>query len=126
MEKCKCWVVISNSDKAICYGVSEPQECDCCGDVNRCNFYPEKSKEKKMNTLEMLIQANKDGKTYKYSDMRYNKCFGFHDRKGEKWEGYAFKYINDIFEINDWQLKPDNEMTKSEAEAKFNIKIIGE
>lgn len=78
-----------------------------------------------MNTAEMWVQANKEGKTYKAFDMRYNKQLGFHDVEGKSWDADAFKYVNDIFNL-EWVLKPDNEMTKSEAEAKFNIKIVGE
>lgn len=101
--------------------------CDCNGDVTKCNFYPEKRKEgKMMNTAEMFIQANKDGKTYVSEDMRYSKGSGFYGSiSGTPWIAGAFRYVNDIFEL-ERKLKPDNEMTKSEAEAKFNIKIVGD
>ena len=137
MIKCKCWdelVTIKGWDgnnnlynyKQICNGTKEQEECNCGGDVSKCNFYPEKRKEKKsMNTAEMVIKANKDGKTYKAYDMLYNNQLGFHDIKGKKWDADAFKYVNDIFNL-EWKLKPDNEMTKSEAEKRFNIKIVGE
>ena len=101
--------------------------CSCYGDSDKCNFYPEKRKKNKdMNTVEMIIQATKNGKTYKTDDMKYNSTLGFHDIKGRKWNEDVFKYVNDIFAVNSWQLKPDNEMTKSEAEARFNIKIVGD
>lgn len=79
-----------------------------------------------MNTTEMFIQANKDGKTYVSEDMRYSKGSGFYNpTSGTPWIAGAFRYVNDIFELK-WKLKPDNEMTKAEAEAKFNIKIVGD
>lgn len=78
-----------------------------------------------MNTAEMWVKAQEDGKTYKSKDMRYNKKDGFHGIEGRLWIAGAFDYVNDIFKL-EWELKPDNEMTKAEAEAKFNIKIIGE
>lgn len=120
MEKCECWHC------GTCLGTKECEECSCYGDPAKCDFYPEKRKEKKMTTLEMMNQAAQDGKTYKAEDMRYNVSLGFHDNENKKWNANAFDYINDIFAINYWQVKPDNEMTKSEAEAKFNIKIIGD
>lgn len=137
MERCNCWeekeVIMGyyhgypmKKVKQICNGTKEREGCSCDGDESKCNFYPEKRKEKKMTTIDMVIQATKDGKTYKADDMRYNSKLGFHDIKGRKWNGDAFTYVNEIFSIDKWQLKPDNEMTKSEAEAKFNIKIVGD
>lgn len=136
MEKCDCWEMASKREWGdgfnytvpiqICNGTREREECFCNGDESRCNFYPEKRKENKsINTAEMVIKANKDGKTYKAYDMLYNNQLGFHDIKGKKWDADAFKYVNDIFNL-EWKLKPDNEMTKSEAEKRFNIKIVGE
>lgn len=78
-----------------------------------------------MNTAEMFVQANKDGKTYVSEDMRYNKNNGFHGIEGRPWIARTFDHVDDIFELK-WEVKPDNEMTKSEAEAKFNIKIVGD
>lgn len=137
MERCNCWeekeVIMGyyhdypmKKVKQICNGTREREECSCDGDESKCNFYPEKRKEKKMTTIDMVIQATKDGKTYKADDMRYNSKLGFHDIKGRKWNRDAFTYVNEIFSIDKWQLKPDNEMTKSEAEARFNIKIVGD
>lgn len=120
MERCKYW------HHGTCWGTRECEECTCDDDTTKCNFYPEKRKEKKtMNTAEMVIQANKDGKTYKSYNMLYNTQLGFHDVKGKKWNADAFEYVNDIFNL-EWRLKPDNEITKSEAEVKFNIKIVGD
>ena len=78
-----------------------------------------------MNTAEMWIKAQENGKTYKCEDMRYNKKNGFYDEKSGSWTARAFDYVDDIFKL-EWQLNQENEMTKSEAEAKFNIKIVGD
>lgn len=136
MKKYNCWEEVTKyvtgtncsycQQVQICNGTKEREECSCNGDKSKCNFYPENRKEKKMTTLEMMKQATLDGKTYKANDMRYNTFLGFHDSEGKQWSGCAFKYVNNIFSIDTWQLKPDNEMTKSEAEAKFNIKIVGD
>ena len=140
MEKCNCWEekyqivgwydaqtpMLSKKPIQCCNGTKEREKCTCDGDKSKCDFYSEKRKENKMTTLEMMNEAIKDGKTYKTYDLRYNATIGFHDKKGHKWEANSFKYINDIFAIDTWQLKPENEMTKSEAEAKFNIKIVGD
>ena len=138
MKKCKCWgetkrIVRWHRNEPIyktiqiCNGTKECEECSCNGDESKCNFYPEKRKENKMlNTAEMWIKAQEDGKTYKAQDIRYNKTLGFHDNKGKKWNADAFEHVDDILNITDWKPKPDNEMTKSEAEARFNIKIVGD
>lgn len=140
MEKCSCWEekyqiigwydaqtpMLSKKLIQRCNGTKEHEECSCNGNVNKCNFYTEKRNgNQTMNTAEMVIKANKDGKTYKAYDMLYNNQLGFHDIKGKKWDADAFKYVNDIFNL-EWKLKPDNEMTKSEAEKRFNIKIVGD
>lgn len=139
MENCKCWELQPKAtyvgeyhgckiyrNKQICNGTKEREECSCDGDESKCNFYPEKRKENKnMNTAEMWIKAQEDGKTYKCNGMQYNRKKGFHGPTIGLWPAKAFDYVDDIFNL-DWQLKPDNEMTKSEAEAKFNIKIVGD
>lgn len=137
MEICSCWEerklataqsegpIIYNKTIQICNGTKEREECSCNGDESKCNFYPEKRKEKQvMNIAEMWLKAQKDGKTYKSYDMFYNKKLGFHDKNRNRWPGHAFERIDDIFEANTWELRPDNEMTKAEAEEKFSIKII--
>ena len=76
-----------------------------------------------MNTLEMYLQSKKDGKTYRHEDMRYNARQGFHDEDGYPWDGCAFEYVNEIFDLNEWELD-ETTMTRKEAEKKFKIKII--
>ena len=115
-----------------CLGTKECELCQCNGDKSKCDFYDYIRKEaSKMNTLEMMNEAEKTGRTYTSgeigsSDMMYNAEQGFHDIYGKPWDGYAFKYLNDLFASDiEWQVIPENTMTKSEAEAKFNIKIVG-
>lgn len=125
MGICNCWEWLGSGKEGECLGTKEIEYCTCGGDTSKCDFYAEKRKEDRyMNTVEMYLQAQRDGKTYRSKDMRYNVREGFCDEDGTPWEGYAFKFVNDIFNLNEWELVPDNEMTREEAEKKFNIKII--
>lgn len=84
----------------ICNGTKEREECSCGGDVTKCNFYLEKRKDKKiMNTAEMYFDDYFDN----YGDL-------------STWD------FDDFMELN-WEVW-ENIMTKSEAEAKFHIKIV--
>ena len=88
MERCDCYETRTytagpwknNYLYGVCLGTREVEMCNCGGDESKCTFYPEKRKkaEKKMNTAEMYIKANENGKTY-YSesvDAFYSKEFG--------------------------------------------------
>lgn len=124
MGKCVSYVESRWSDEfGCCMGTKEMETCSCQGDETRCNFYPEK-RIKKMTTLEMMIEAKDSGKTYRANDMLYNNCFGFCDKSGKKWYGYAFEYLNDLFKVDIWQEDNTVYITKSEAEKKYGIKII--
>lgn len=79
-----------------------------------------------MNTFDMMTEAKKTDKTYRADDMLYNSHLGFHDKLGKKWYGDAFDYLNDLFAIDKWQEDNNIYMTKSEAEKKYNIKIVGD
>ena len=124
MEKCECWHC------GTCWGTRECEECTCDGDTTKCNFYPEKRKEKKiMNTAEMWLKAQEDDCCYEAimsqstnEELFYQKNKGFFDG-----DGYGFILddsgsLEDIMNIK-WKLRI---MTKSEAEKRFNIKIIGD
>lgn len=80
-----------------------------------------------MTTLEMLNEAEKTNKTYicgnAMTSMRYSTSMGFHDEGGEKWNGSAFYYINDIFDINTWRLLEPKKMTLEEIENKLGYEI---
>lgn len=137
MEKCKCWELQPKAtyvgeyhgckiyrNKQICNGTREREECSCDGDESKCNFYPEKRKESKsMNTAEMWIKAQEDGKTYYCCDVKYQKDIGLIEIATEEpWPLDAWTNLNDLMNEK-WEVYQT--MTKSEAEAKFNIKIVG-
>lgn len=83
-----------------------------------------------MTTLEMMNEAQKTNKTYisgnSLTSMRYSVSKGFHDEGGKEWEGDAFKYINNIFDINTWQLLKHKKMTleQIENELGYSIELI--
>lgn len=138
MEKCKCWeetkrIVGWYRDEPmhktvqICNGTKEREECSCNGDKSKCNFYPENRKESKtMNTAEMWIKAQEDGKTYLLMNEKikifYKKDKGFFDQDGWSISLDRFNDINSLMNRKWQETMPA--LTKSEAEAKFNIKII--
>lgn len=141
MEKCSCWeeskrIVGWYKDqpiektKQVCNGTKEREECSCDGNESKCNFYPEKRKENKsMNTAEMWIKAQEDGCCYEainYNDRQeavlYQKDKGFFDEDGFGIDIQTWAYLDDLMS-EQWRLRT---MTKSEAETKFNIKIVGD
>ena len=87
-----------------------------------------------MYTFEMMKKAEVTGKTYVVNDLRYSKDKGFHNKNDDKWNGGAFRYLNDLFDIKDWkELEPKKitlpkKMTLKEVEAKLGylIEIISE
>lgn len=141
MEKCKCWeekeIIMGyyhdypiKKAKQICSGTKEREECSCVGDESKCNFYPEKRKESKtMKTAEMWIKAQEDGMCYEAinkdgyeGSIIYQKDKGFFDEEDYQVAIETWNYPED-FMNEQWQLRT---MTKSEAESKFNIKIVGD
>lgn len=139
MNKCKCWEekitimgyyhdYLIKRTKQICNGTKERDECSCNGDKSKCNFYPGKRKENKaMNTAEMYLQAKKDGKFYKTcsvldSQVFYQKDIGIFDEDNDTVSIHLWNYFDDLMEET-WE-PCDNMMTRTEAEKKFDIKII--
>lgn len=138
MNVCSCWkeytkyVIKENESYStsvqICNCTKEREECSCNGDVTKCNFYPEKRKEKKvLNTAEMWLQAQKDGLCYKMiisenngEELFYQKNVGLFDGDGYVVELNNFGEFDD-FMLNRWEVRI---MTRAQAEAKFNIKIV--
>ena len=113
-----------------CTGTKEYDSCSCGGDPNKCDFYKDKRREKKMNTAEMWLKAQKDGEWYICDDVIYNKNYGFVGKKNLKqWfskEDEFGLYDVDKFLSYQWSEYTNcNIMTKEEAEEKFNIKIVG-
>lgn len=83
-----------------------------------------------MNTAEMYLQAQKDGKYYHCVDgeVAYQKDIGFvYDMDfSDKWELANWDHEDKPFDSlmsEEWE-EFGNAMTKKEAELKFNIKII--
>lgn len=140
MELCNCWeqhtkyITGDNycytQTVGICNGTKEREECTCNGDVTKCNFYPEKRKKNKiMNTAEMWIKAQEDGHCYEMIMPQSNSDEIFYQKDEGLFDGDNCPITLDNFENFDdfmneqWRLRT---MTKSEAEARFNIKIVGD
>ena len=125
MERCECYY--SRNVYSVCLGAKELERCYCGGDKSKCDFYPEKRKaaEKKMNTAEMYIKANENGKTY-YSgsvDAFYSKEFGLVEaedttQKVQIGDFPTFEYLMQ----REWE--EVKAMTKAEAEKKYKIRIV--
>ena len=126
MERCECYY--SRNVYSVCLGAKELERCYCGGDKSKCDFYLEKRKaaEKKMNTAEMYIKANENGKTY-YSesvDAFYSKEFGLVEaedttQKVQIGDFPTFEYLMQ----REWE--EVKAMTKAEAEKKYKIRIVG-
>lgn len=114
------------SGYGVCYGTKECNQCYCGGDTDKCDFYPEKRKAatKPMNTAEMWLKAQEDGKTYQCNDLFYNKKHGFIDSNFQPWPINCVDFIDDVFSWVDWHECKTPLMTKTEAEEKFGIKIV--
>ena len=115
------------SGESRCLGTKEIDRCGCGGDESKCDFYPEKRKmaEKKMNTAEMWLKAQEDGKTYQCNDVFYNKKHGFVDSDFQPWPINCVDFIDNIFGWDNWYEYEIPLMTKAEAEAEFKIRIVG-
>ena len=107
-----------------CMGTKEMECCYCNGDTDNCSFYPEKRKPKKLNTAEMWIEAQKNGRQYQSHDLFYDKMHGFIDIDNNPWSMSAFDYYDEFMGIDDWTLVPVPTMTRAEAEAKLGVKIV--
>lgn len=139
IKKCECWEEeyqiigwynpyvpeLSEEPIQICNGTKEREICSCNGDVTKCEFYPEKRKENNiMNTAEMWLNAQEDGKIYYCNSVKYQKDIGLINVATEKpWPLGAWTSLDKLMK-EEWERYQT--MTKSEAEAKFNIKIVGE
>lgn len=137
MEKCNCWEEVSAMRRypnletiQICNGTKEREECTCDGDESECNFYPQKRKESKsMNTAEMWIKAQEDSMCYETVEqgpdgtiLYYQKDKGLFDENNMHCTPYIWNYFNDLMN-EQWRIRT---ITKSEAEKRLNIKIIGD
>ena len=119
-----------------CLGTKEVETCSWEGDESKCDFYPEKRKvaEKKMNTAEMWLKAQEDGKIYECinGDIAYSKAMGLVDKDdfNEVWELSNWDYdgakaLDSLLGDCEWREMPIKIMTKHEAAVEFGIRIVG-
>ena len=115
----------------VCLGTKECDRCNCYGDESKCDFYPEKRKavEKKMNTAEMWLKAQEDGKTYivKQQTLCYSKQRGlFYSTDLTSYNSLSNfnNFTVDRFLSLEWQEMQEEIMTKAEAEKKYGIRIV--
>lgn len=131
MERCESYheyeVFYPQHEKfSECWGTKERERCSCEGDPSKCDFYKRKVNNK-MNTAEMWLKAQEDGKIYRVvgGDMVYDRCRGFFNEEVQKpWRVTAFDDIDQIFGL-EWEESKEPRMTIEEAEKKFGIKIVG-
>ena len=133
MERCDCYNTRVKEYGSfidicgVCLSTKENKRCNCFGIKSNCDFYPEKRKAaiKPMNTAEMYIKANENGKTY-YSesvDAFYSKEFGLVEaedttQKVQIGDFPTFEYLMQ----REWE--EVKAMTKAEAEKKYKIRIV--
>ena len=140
MGQCKCYETrlepietnsIFRHTYGVCLGTKEVDRCNCGGDESKCDFYPEKRKaaKKMLNTAEMWLKAQEDGKTYisEPQTLCYSKHRGlFHVTDLTSYNNLCiFNNITiDEFLGMRWQEMQQEIMTKLEAETKFGIRIV--
>ena len=132
MGQCNCYNVridriYGNEMKyGVCLGTKEIDRCNCGGDESKCDFYLEKRKaaQKTLNTAEMWLKAQEDGKTYivKQQTLCYSKQRGlFH---ATNCHSNFNNFTLDKFLSLEWTEMSETIMTKAEAEKKFGIRIV--
>lgn len=124
------------SGESRCLGTKEVDRCNCGGDKSKCDFYPEKRKEgqKTLNTAEMWLKAQEDGKIYECinGDIAYSKAMGLVDKDNfnvvwqlSNWDCDRAKALDNLLGGCEWREMPITIMTKHEAEVEFGIRIVG-
>ena len=116
----------------VCLGTKECDRCNCYGDESKCDFYPEKRKaaENMLNTAEMWLKAQEDGKTYivKQKTLAYSKERGLFYVTDLTSYNYLKDFKNWKFDqllSLEWTEMSETIMTKAEAGKKFGIRIVG-
>lgn len=134
MDKCEYYKV-KEFKKLICMNHKYYLECNCDGDRKKCDYFlaiREEAREQDreniyMNTVEMWAQAQENGKAYQLMNEKvkiyYRKDRGIFDSEGYHVSISRLGEI-DTFMNRHWQ-EATPVLTKSEAEAKFGIKIVG-
>ncbi len=124
------------SGESRCLGTKEVETCSCGGDESKCDFYPEKRKaaQKTLNTAEMWLKAQEDGKIYECinGDIAYSKAMGLVDKDDfnkvwelSNWDYDRAKALDSLLGDCKWREMSETIMTKAEAEEKFGIRIVG-
>ena len=119
------------SGESRCLGTKEIDRCNCGGDESKCDFYPEKRKaaQKTLNTAEMWLKAQEDGKTYisEPQTLCYSKYRGlFHVTDLTSYNNLCIfnnTTVDEFLSLR-WQEMQQEIMTKLEAETKFGIRIV--
>ena len=141
MGKCNCYEIRqdlngTNSsywhEYGVCLGTKEQDRCSCGGDESKCNFYPEKRKaaEKMLNTAQMWLKAQEDGKTYivEQKTLCYSKERGLFCSTDLTPCNYLSNFRDWVFDkllSLEWTEMQEEIMTKAEAEEKFGVRIVG-
>lgn len=140
MPKCDAYFTCSQRDfegetyeQGHCSASKWSVECRCNGDTDNCTFYPEKRKQT-MNTAEMWLKAQEDGKTYVCNDIAYSKEIGLVDKRtmSRPWSigvwkvefGTNDKKKRELDNLMSLKWEPLSTMTRAEAESKLGVKII--
>lgn len=139
MGKCDCFETRTevarpcNYKYGVCTGAKETSLCSCGGDKSKCDFYPEKRKEAikpVMNTAEMWLKAQEDGKTYvvEQKTLCYSKERGLFCSTDLTPCNYLSNFRDWVFDkllSLEWTEMQEEIMTKAEAEEKFGVRIVG-
>lgn len=122
MMTCDCWTVQYGVER--CIGTKEMECCYCHGDMNKCTFYPGRRKEKAktMNTAEMWIAAQEDGKTYVSGEI----CYSAKDGLTYNGDGcYLSSWLSfSTLMALEWHEKIKPTMNRKDAEEKLGVKIV--
>ena len=114
------------SGESRCLGTKEVDRCNCGGDESKCDFYPKKRKaaQKTLNTAEMWLKAQEDGRTYivKQQTLCYSKQRGLF--YATNCHSNFNNFTLDKFLSLEWTETQEEIMTKAEAEKKFGIRIV--
>nr|DAG87236.1 MAG TPA: hypothetical protein [Herelleviridae sp.] len=148
---CDCYHSLPNNEGE-CWGTKERDRCYCNGDGRYCPYYPEKrnsaidakrknenmskdmSKEKSaLNTAEMWLKAQKNGKTYVSDCAMYSKAAGYVGRisRDTAWGLEAWTSVGnedkkrelDRLMSAKWYEEVPT-MSRAEAESRLGVKIV--
>ena len=124
MKDCRCY------HDGRCFGTKEMDPVSCDGNPQKCKFNFLKKElnlqKDKMNTAEMWVKAQEDGKFYKCYDVAYCRDYGFVDANDLKTPWFVEAVggeLDDFLKIQGWK-EMNNIISKSDAEEKLQMKII--